>query len=232
MGAAPSTGKGWDSARAHNVHVSRTRFSAHGPATRRGTVISFRLRRPGNVLLVVRSAAGTCEVLGRRRVAGEQGMNRVRFAGRLHGRPLAPGRYVIDVVVVRGSSHKRVGRIAVEIVRPGRRLTKAQRVAPVGVVCAASSLPPSLPVAVTLAIARGDGGGKGEGADDSKAGGGSTGGALGAIFKPPSIPRLGGGDGGGGGLAWVGLGVYVVLIGAFLTMLLYASRFLRGSWNP
>jgi hypothetical protein len=55
---------------------------------------------------------------------------------------------------------------------------------------------------------------------------------LGAIFKPPSIPSpLGGGEG-GGGLAWLGLGIYLVLLGALLAMLLYVARFLRGSWNP
>jgi hypothetical protein len=193
-------------------------------------VISFRLRRAGEVLLVVRSADGACEVMGRRRVAGVTGLNRVRFIGRVHGRPLAPGRYLIDVVVVRGKSHKRVGRVAVEIVRPGRRLTKAQRGAPVEVACAASASSPSLPAAAVDPRA---GGGRGAAGDTEKAGGGSSrGSVLRAIFKPPSIPSpLGGGEG-GGGLAWLGLIIYLVLLGAFLTMLLYVARFLRGAWNP
>ena len=197
-------------------------------------MISFRLKRAGKVLLVVRSAAGACEVLGRKRVAGVKGMNRVRFTGRVHGRPLAPGRYMIDVVVVRGRSHKRVGRVAVEIVRPGRHLTKAQRVAPVGVACTAPGSSPSLPAAAVDPRAVGRGGGDESAAGEaSKADGGSRGSVLGAIFKPPTLPGpLGGGEGGGGGLAWLGLGVYLLLIGAFLAMLLYVARFLRGSWNP
>jgi hypothetical protein len=193
-------------------------------------VISFRLRKAGRVMLVVRSA-DACEVVGRRRVAGVKGLNRVRFAGRVHGRSLAPGRYLIDVVVIRGASRKRIGRVAVEIVRPGTPLTRAQRVAPVAVACSAPAGSPSLPAAV-VDPRRVDGGGSGGGVA-SKAGGGSRGSVLGAVFQPPRLPGLGGRDeGGGGGLAWLGLGVYLVLIGAFLTMLLYVSRFLRGSWNP
>ena len=180
-------------------------------------------------MLVVRSA-DACEVVGRRRVAGLKGLNRVRFAGRVHGRPLAPGRYLIDVVVVRGTSRKRIGRVPVEIVRPGTSLTRAQRVAPVTVVCSASAGSPSLPAAVVdpRRVDRGSGV-----VAASKAGGGSRGGVLSAVFQPPRLPGSGGSDeGGGGGLAWLGLGVYLVLIGAFLTMLLYVTRFLRGSWNP
>jgi hypothetical protein len=220
------------SAQARSVRASRTRFSTHGPAARRGTVISFRLARSGKVQLVVRSAANACEVVSRRQLAGVRGLNRVRFAGRVHGRPLAPGRYLIDVVVVRGTSRKRVGRVAVEVVRPGRRLTRAQRVAPLEFACPGSAASPSLPAAVVdpRAIARGGGGGP---VDAAKAVGKSRGGVLGAIFRPPSIPHLGGSDeGSSGGLAWLGLGLYVVLIGAFLAMLLYVTRFLRGSWNP
>jgi len=192
-------------------------------------VISFRLKRAGAVLLVVRSADGACEVMGRRRVAGVRGLNRVRFTGRVHGRPLAPGRYVIDVVVVRGQSHKRVGRVAVEIVRPGRHLTKAQRGAPVVFACAASAISHLLPAAV-LDGRTGGGDGRSASGHASKAGRGFRSAVLG-VFKPPEIPGLVGSDE-NGVPAWLGLGVYIVLVAAFLMMLLYVARFLRGSWNP
>ncbi len=65
----------------------------------------------------------------------------------------------------------------------------------------------------------------------SKAGGIFRGGVLSAVFRAPRLPGLVGGDG-GGGFAWFGLGVYLVLFAAFLTMLVYVGRFLRGSWNP
>jgi len=193
-------------------------------------VISFRLRKAGKVLLVVRSGGGSCDVLGRRQVAGVRGLNRVRFMGRVHGRPLAPGQYIIDVVVVRGKSHKRVGRVAVEIVRPGSRLTKAQRVAPVGVFCAAPAGSTPLPAAVVDArsIDRGGNGGAGLSAaglgaagEASNADDGSRGGVLGAISKPPRIPGFDEGtDGGGISFALIGLGLYLALI---------AAAVLRGS---
>ena len=182
------------------------------------------------MLLVVRSAAGSCEVLGRRRVAGVGGLNRVRFRGRVHGRVLAPGRYVIDVVVVRGKSSKRVGRVTVEVVRPSRRLTKAQRVAPLGAACAAPAGSASLPGAV-VDPRSGQGGSGPSAGHPSKAGGVFHGGVLSAVFRAPRLPGLSGGDG-GGGFAWFGLGVYLVLFAALLTMLVYVGRFLRGSWNP
>ena len=157
----------------------------------------------------------------------------MRFRGRVHGRVLAPGRYVIDVVVVRGKSSKRVGRVTVEVVRPSRRLTKAQRVAPLGAACAAPAGSASLPGAVVdpRSGQGGSGGGLGAG-HHSKAGGIFRGGVLSAVFRAPRLPGLGGGDGDGGGLAWFGYGVYLVLFAAFLTMLVYVARFLRGSWNP
>jgi len=132
------------------------------------------------VLLVVRSAAGPCEVLGRKRVSGSKGLNRVPFNGRVHGRPLAPGRYLIDVVVVRGKSHKRVGRVAVEIVKPGRQLTKAQLAAPVGVACATSTSSPSLPAAAVITPGAGASGP----GDPARGGKSLPGRVLRAIFKP------------------------------------------------
>ena len=162
------------------------------------------------------------------------GLNRVRFRGRVHGRPLAPGRYVIDVVVVRGRSPKRIGRVTVEIVSPGRRLTRAQRVAPLEAACAAPAGSAPLPGAIVEPRSGQGGSGAGPGAGHpSKAGGIFRGGVLSAVFRAPKLPGLGGGDGdGGGGLAWFGYGVYLVLFAAFLTMLVYVARFLRGSWNP
>jgi hypothetical protein len=128
------------------VTATRTRFSARGPAAERGTVITFRLRKKGRVVLVVRNAR--CAVVGSRSYRGRRGINHVRFDGRVHGRPLKPGRYSIVLVVVRGSSRRQVGAIAVEVVPPGRRLTRAQRSAPVVSDCVAVLAAPPLPAPV------------------------------------------------------------------------------------
>jgi hypothetical protein len=116
---------------ARSVRVSRTRFSMRGPKAQRGTVIRFRLRKGGRVELVVRENSAPCSILGRKRVRGHEGMNRVRFDGRIRGKPLAAGRYTITVVVVRAGKRTSVGAIGVEVVPNGRRLTRGQRTAPV-----------------------------------------------------------------------------------------------------
>ena len=222
------------SALARSVRVTRTRFSTHGPAARRGTVISFRLSRPGKVLLVVRSAAGSCEVLGRRRVAGASGLNRVRFRGRVHGRPLAPGRYLIDVVVVRGKSPKRVGRVTVEIVRPGTASDESAACRACRGACAVSAGSASLPAAVV----------------DPRSGDGRSGGdrrgrapprrpaaysAAACSVRSSSAEASGPGWGRRAeaavspGSGWASTSSSSA---AFLTMLVYVARFLRGSWNP
>jgi hypothetical protein len=208
------------------VRVTRTRFSSRGPAAQRGTVIGFRLRRGGTVELVVRGA--NCSVLGRKRVHGHRGVNRVRFNGRLHGRPLAPGRYTIVLVVVHGSTQTRFGAIAVQVVPPGRRLTKAQRTEPLVNDCAASMNAPALPVPLAstagpLAVV-GAGPSKPAPAATKKR---SRTGVLGVSLKPPRllVPM-------GGAPAWLG----VLLLGVFgvagAGVAVYLMRFLRGSWNP
>jgi hypothetical protein len=130
----------------NRVRPTRTRFSSRGPAAKRGTVLRFRLRKRGTVVIVVRTA--DCSVLGQRRVRGHRGVNRIRFDGRVHGRPLAPGRYSILLVVVRGSSRTQLGAIGVEVVPPGRRLTNAQRSAPLGTGCVAPASATPLPAAI------------------------------------------------------------------------------------
>jgi hypothetical protein len=195
-------------------------------------VIRFRLRKAGMVELVVRTS-GECAVLGRRLVRGHEGLNRVRFAGRLHGKPLGLGRYTISVNVVRSGARKRVGTVAVEVVPPGRRLTKAERSAPVQASCGTtngtSSFPSILidavsPLRETSASTSGSANPPKAKKDRPRTS------VAGASFKPPTI---GGSDGSAGGrLAWLVLALYVVLGLAMATLLVYVARFMRGSWSP
>jgi hypothetical protein len=190
-------------------------------------VLTFRLRRDGTVELVVRGA--DCSVLGRKRVHGERGLNRVRFNGRLHRRPLAPGTYTIDLVVVRGSKRTQFGAVAVEVVPPGRRLTKAERTQPLVNDCSTAINAPGLPVALLSTappLA-------GVGAPLSKSLLASTKkrkktGVLGVSLKPPRLP-LPGTD---GAPMWLGVLLLVVFGIAVGALAAYVTRFLRGSWIP
>lgn len=217
--------------------ATRTRFSSHGPAARRGTVIRFRLRMPGRVELVVRVAGQDgCTVIDRKQTPGHAGLNRVRFVGRVHGHALAVGNYTITVVVVRGSRRTRVGTVAVQVVPPDRRLTPAQRTAPVPTgscgpaAAAAAGAPPGelLAVGAPLAVAR-DGGDPPPGSDPLPARGGTSP-LHGPAFRPPALRT--GGIGGGDTFPWLPLSVYVLLAAIVATALVQITRFFRGTWDP
>jgi len=59
-------------------------------------VISFRLSRPVGIVLVVKGPGPSCERVGRGRIAGRAGLNRVRFNGTVRNVPLKPGMYRLD----------------------------------------------------------------------------------------------------------------------------------------
>jgi hypothetical protein len=213
--------------RAARLRITRTRFSTRGPAKKRGTMLSFRLARPARVEFVVRGPSPSCAVLGRKFVRGHAGRNRVRFYGRLGRRHLAPGTYAITIVVHRGQASRRLGTIGIEVVPPARRLTKAQRSSPVTIACAPSQSSDLSRLVLPLGGASFSGHVRGAVASrrDTR-----TSGVLGAelptrIFPHPPLP-----DG------RLGTAVALLLLGliglAFATMLVYVTRFMRGTWNP
>jgi hypothetical protein len=89
-----------------------------GPAVvrrgRAGAALRFRLSRAALVRLQVIRALGRPDELrpklartttgGRFSVRGRRGLNRLRFSGRLRGRPLAPGEYALRAVAVDGAA--------------------------------------------------------------------------------------------------------------------------------
>jgi hypothetical protein len=215
---------------ARRVRATRTRFSTRGPKAQRGTVIRFQLRKPGKVELVVRADSSACKIVGRKRVRGHAGRNRVPFNGRVNGRPLAAGKYTITVVVVREGHRTHVGTLAIEIVPRGRHLTRSQQTGPVNTSCfadAPSSGSTSILVALAAPFVDGSGG-----AGDSRAGSKPKPppAALGASFKPPKLPRPV--TPGEGTFGWAGALLYAALAIAGATLLVQVGRFLRGSWNP
>jgi hypothetical protein len=209
------------------VAITRTRFSTRGPKAQRGTVLRFRLRRPGTVELVVRSG---CEVVGQRRVHGRGGVNRVPFRGRVHGHPLSPGRYTVTVVVVRGGARTRVGTVAIEVVPPTRHLTRAERSAPVLAGCVATTSPGSAVLTSLVApLSTRSSSGVGKPAKP-KANVPRRTGVLGASFKPPLLPPVIADA--GARLGWLGLVIYFLLGAAGAAIVIYVARFFRGSWDP
>jgi hypothetical protein len=202
------------------VRPTRTRFSSRGPAAERGTVLRFRLRKPGAVVIVVRNAE--CYVLGQRRVRGHRGLNRVRFDGRVHGRPLAPGRYSILLVVVRGASRTQLGAIGVEVVPPGRRLTNGERSAPLATGCDAKASAAPLPAAIVSTAAPAAGAAVPARSMTEKP---TKRGGLGVSLKPPRLPVPVFHD----APTWLGV-LLVALFGLSVAGLaVYVTRFPRGS---
>jgi len=190
-------------------------------------VIRFRLREPGKVELVVRAAGSACTVVGRKRVRGHAGRNRVPFDGRVNGRRLAAGKYTITVVVVRGGHRTQVGTLAVEVVPGGRHLTRAEQTAPVTAACSGGASP-SILAALAAPFVDGSGGVSGSHADSKPK---PPPAALGASFEPPKLPQLVTPPG-DGTFGWAGALLYAALGIAGATMLVQVGRFLRGSWNP
>lgn len=74
---------------------SREWISRSGPRSRRQTILRFVLAKPALVEFVLIRVAPDCRPVGRFRVKGHAGKNRVRFRGRIKGRALRPGTYVI-----------------------------------------------------------------------------------------------------------------------------------------
>jgi hypothetical protein len=77
------------------VASSREWISRSGPRSRRQTILRFVLSKPALVEFVLVRVAPDCRTVGRFRVKGHAGKNRVRFRGRINGRALRPGTYVI-----------------------------------------------------------------------------------------------------------------------------------------
>jgi hypothetical protein len=211
-------------ARKAHARASRTHFSTRGPASRRGTTISFRLQRRAKIAFVVRGPAPSCRIIGVQTGHGRRGLNRIYFSGRLHGRPLAPGTYSIAIEAIRGRTRTLVGRLAVEVVPPRARLRTAQRIAPVADPCIAR--PPEVRLALIAA-----------GVTTTSPPTGATpvtepprrGGTLGVATPDLPLDRLIPPSGAAG---WVGILLLGVLFLGGTMLAVYVTRFFRGSWNP
>jgi hypothetical protein len=89
-----------------------------------GTTLVFTVRRPGVVRFTVVRVYPTCERVGSFTVRARAGQNRVRFSGRLGGRPLDDGVYRL-LAQVRG--HEKAVATVTLVVARGQRSAKNLR---------------------------------------------------------------------------------------------------------
>jgi len=128
-GVSPQSGRAdANRARLHTVRLTRDWISIRGPRKQRRTTLSFVLREPALVEFVVVRVSPDCRRIGRFRVRGNRGINRIRLRPSIQGHSLTPGTYrfvaralpgrrtVVDtrLVVVQRSSRReiRAGRYA------------------------------------------------------------------------------------------------------------------------
>jgi hypothetical protein len=114
------------------LRAARSRFVA---GKGRGTTLVFRLSAPARIQFAVLGEAPDCRRLGSFSRQGRRGVNRVRFLGRLNGRPLPPGTYTLVPSLVRGQKRIPLARLSVVIVPPRRELSAAEARTPVKVQC-------------------------------------------------------------------------------------------------
>ena len=85
-----------------HLRSSRPFLVLHGPKARRFSILVFRLRHGGRVRFTVVEVFPLCRVVGHFTVRGHAGVNRFRFNGRVHGKPLPGGTYQIGLRARRG----------------------------------------------------------------------------------------------------------------------------------
>lgn len=122
-----------------NLRPVPARFANRGP-NRRSTVLVFWLARPGRVVFTVLDASNGCRVLGSFAYRGHAGVNRVRYRGRLNGKPLGPGRYTLVPRVYRVGSVTQLERVTIQVLPSGARVPLWRRSALVPAACRGSSL--------------------------------------------------------------------------------------------
>lgn len=123
-GSAPPSG-----ARVDHFQSSRPWIGTHGPKRRRTTTLTFVLPQAIPVILTVNQVSPVCVGIGRFRIAGHAGLNRVRFAGRVKGRALSPGTYRISARTAAGTIVRRVTVVVVDGPAPTHGELRALRAA-------------------------------------------------------------------------------------------------------
>jgi hypothetical protein len=108
----------------YRFHLARDWVSRRG--SHRRTTLLFTLRKPAFVEFLVLQVAPDCRPVGRFRVRGHRGVNRVRIPARIGRKPLAPGTYKVVARAIPGG--RTVGRTRLVVVdRANRGQIRAAR---------------------------------------------------------------------------------------------------------
>jgi hypothetical protein len=100
-----------------------------GSKERRTTTFTFVLQRPSRVVVTVKQLSPACVGVGHFAVTAHAGLNRLRFAGAVHGRRLTPGTYRISFRTASGRVLRRVILVVVGGDVPARAELRALRAA-------------------------------------------------------------------------------------------------------
>ena len=206
------------------THRSRNRVSVR---------LAFVLPKADRVFLIVRGPAPSCKIAGYIPLRGHKGLNNIFFAGRVHGRRLAPGVYLVSL-----STTRRLDPAAateyVRVVSRRRSVPLPERAQePTCSDVAGASTSDAIERTVLAQAQRKTSKPRPTASLAGTAVGGPTGdenddGASGL----PDAGVLGAATSGADEHPFVAIAVLTIVGALLLTMLALVTRFLRGSWNP
>lgn len=199
--------------------------------------LAFTLPRADRVFLIVRGPAPSCRIAGYIPVRGRKGANQVAFAGRVHGRRLEPGVYLISL----SPNRRLVPGAATEYVRvvsPRRSLPLAESArkpsCSEAAVLAADPIarillgepPPPLATLATLAARPAPPRPQAQAVPDDEDDSDEASGFM------PDAGVLGAATSDAAEQPFVAIAVLTLIAGLVIAMVALVTRFLRGSWNP
>ena len=195
--------------------------------------LAFLLPKADRLFVIVRGPAPSCRIAGYIPVRGHKGANTVFFAGRVHGRRLGPGVYLLSL-----STNRRLDPAAateyVRVVSRRRSVPLPERTpkpscsdvagastsdAIERTVLAEAVAKTSTPQPTASLAGKAVGSSAGDEADDGASGLPNSG-VLGAATDVADEQPF------------IAIAVLTIVGGLLLVMLVLVTRFLRGSWNP
>ncbi len=212
--------------------TSRT-FQAqpHRTPRRVSVRLAFVLPKADRIFLIVRGPAPSCKIAGYIPVRGRKGVNRVYFAGRVHGRQLDPGVYLISLSpnrrlvpgapteYVRVVSQRRSQPLPDSARKPSCREAGALAADSTAGIPLAGALP-SLPTPTVRPAPAQPAASLNEERDDGAAGLLPDAGVLGAATDEAAEEPF------------LAIAVLSLVAALLIAMVALVTRFLRGSWNP